>query len=498
MRKFQLPLQTGSLIASFMCWVLISSLMVYIKADIPLTSGQAAWVTAIPVILGSVLRIPVGFLTNRFGARLMFVISFLALLLPIGYLGFAHSFWDLIISGFFLGIGGATFSIGVTSIPKYYPKEKHGTVNGIYGIGNMGTAFTTFGAPILANSFGWRSAVFVFLIWVALFALINFIGGDRQEPKVRVSMKGQFLQVYKNEKLWFLCIFYFITFGSFVAFTIYLPNFFVSQFHLEKVDAGLRTAGFIVLATLLRPIGGVLSDKFNAYAVLMFVFGGLTLSGILLSFTLSMPLFTVGCLAVAVCAGTGNGAVFKLVPLYFAKQGGIANGIVSAAGGLGGFFPPLMLTMLYGMTGHYSIGFMALSEAALASLVLVFWLSFQSRVQLYADIVSSTADAVMVTDKESKIITVNHAFTQVTGYAKQDVIGRNPSILSSGKHDRRFYEEFWESLNDKGHWQGEITNKRADGSLYREWLTVSTIKDDQDRVKNYVAIFSDLSKQKER
>ncbi|MNU68421.1 putative nitrate transporter NarT [compost metagenome] len=472
--------------------------MVYIKDDIALTSGQAAWVTAIPVILGSILRIPAGFLANRYGARIMFVISFAALLLPIGYLGYAHSFIDLMISGFFLGIGGATFSIGVTSLPKYYPREKHGTINGIYGIGNMGTAFTTFGAPILANALGWRNAVYVYLFLVAGFALINFVLGDRQENKVNSSMRGQFHQVYRNEKLWFLSMFYFITFGSFVAFTIYLPNFFVSQFALDKVDAGIRTAGFIVLATLLRPVGGILSDKLNPYVVLMFVFGGLTLSGILLSFTLSMPLFTVGCLAVAVCSGIGNGAIFKLVPLFFAKQSGIANGIVSAAGGIGGFFPPLMLTLLYGMTGHYSIGFMALSEAALASLVLVFWMSFQSRIQLYADIVNSTADAVMVTDDQSTIITVNHAFTQVTGYSKQEVIGGKPSVLSSGKHDREFYDNFWKSLVEKGHWQGEIINKRADGTLYREWLTVSAIKDEQDRVKNYVAIFSDITNQKER
>ncbi|WP_336245799.1 nitrate/nitrite transporter [Paenibacillus apiarius] len=381
--KIQLPLQTASLIASFMVWVLISSLLSYIKTDIPLTAGQSAWASAVPVILGSVLRIPAGFLANRFGARLLFAVSFAAMLLPIAYLSIAQTFLDLILSGFFLGIGGATFSIGVTSLPKYYPKEKHGTVNGIYGIGNMGTAITTFGAPLLANAFGWRGAVQSYLVLVSGVALLNVFLGDRHEPKVRNSWREQFRQVYKNEKLWFLSLFYFITFGSFVAFTIYLPNFFVSHFHLEKVDAGLRTAGFIVLATLTRPVGGFLSDKLNPFLVLKLVFLGLTVSGILLSFVLNMPLFTLGCLTVALCAGVGSGAVFKLVPLHFSKQGGIVNGIVSAAGGLGGFFPPLILTLLYSWTGHYSIGFMALSESALASLILVFWMSFQARIQNY-------------------------------------------------------------------------------------------------------------------
>lgn len=496
-RKIQLPLQTGNLVASFMCWVLISSLMANIKTDIPLTSSQSAWATAIPVILGSVLRIPAGFLTNRYGARVLFMISFLALLLPIAYLGYAHSFMDLMISGFFLGIGGATFSIGVTSLPKYYPREKHGTVNGIYGIGNMGTALTTFGAPLLANLIGWRSAVYWYLALVTGLALLNFVWGDRREAKVKVSIMGEFRQVYNNRKLWFLSIFYFITFGSFVAFTIYLPNFFVSQLDLSKVDAGIRTAGFIALATLLRPVGGILSDRTNPYIVLMFVFAGLTFSGILLSFSLSMVLFTIGCLTVAICAGIGNGAVFKLVPLLFSKHAGIVNGIVSAAGGLGGFFPPIILTTLYGLTGHYSIGFMALSEAALASLVLVFWMAFQDKMQLSEEIVNSTADAVLVTDPKNNIVAVNHAFTQITGYSKDEVIGKNPSFLHSGKQDQTFYESFWKKLLDTGHWQGEIMNKRADGSLLQEWMTVSAIKDDSDNVKNYVAIFSDITHKKE-
>ncbi|AEH54587.1 major facilitator superfamily MFS_1 [Heyndrickxia coagulans 2-6] len=189
-------------------------------------------------------------------------------------------------------------------------------------------------------------------------------------------------KVYRDRRLWFLSIFYFITFGSFVAFTVYLPNFLVSNFSLAKVDAGMRTAGFILLATLLRPLGGFLSDKYNPYTVLTLTFAGLTISGILLSLSLGITLFTIGCLAVAFCAGIGNGAVFKLVPLYFSNQAGTVNGIVAAAGGLGGFFPPLLLTFVYGLTKSYAIGFMSLSEVALASLVLVFWMRFseQSRV----------------------------------------------------------------------------------------------------------------------
>lgn len=492
-KRMQLPLQTLSLVVSFMAWVLISSLIAYIGSDIPLTSGEKAWTTAIPVILGSLLRIPAGFLTNRYGSRWMYTISFFILLLPVFYLSRADSFLDLAISGFFLGIGGATFSIGVTSLPKYYPKEKQGTVNGIYGIGNLGTAISTFGAPLLADAVGWKMAVTWFLVLLVLFAALNLLFGDRKEERTRSSWISQFKQVYRNEKLWFFSIFYFITFGSFVAFTIYLPGFLVSYFELDKVDAGLRTAGFIALATLLRPAGGVLSDKTNPFKVLMFVFAGLTVSGVLLSFGLTMPLFTAGCFVVAICAGIGNGAVFKLVPLYFSKQGGIASGVVSAAGGLGGFFPPLLLTLLFNWTGHYAIGFMALSEASLASFILVLWVFFNNKLEFAADIIRSTADAIMVTDTKGVIQSVNAAFTRVTGYSKEDVIGKNPSLLSSGYHDKAFYDSFWSTLQATGKWQGEIVNRRANGDIYREWLSVTALKDDQDSVKQYVAIFSDLS-----
>ena len=376
-QKLQLPLQSLSLVAGFMVWVLISSLMPHIKQDIPLTDGETSLVTAIPVILGSLLRIPLGYYTNKFGARITFMISFLLLLFPIFWISAADSLSDLIIGGFFLGIGGAVFSIGVTSLPKYYPKEKHGFVNGVYGAGNVGTAITTFAAPVVAKAAGWENTVRMFIVLVAVFALLNFLFGDRKEPKVTVSVSEQIKAVYRNQTLWFLSLFYFIPFGSFVAFTIYLPNFLVNNFGLDPVDSGLRTAGFIAVATFLRPVGGWLADKFNALKLLMYVFAGCTLSGILLAFSPSLGLYGFGVLTVAVCAGIGNGVIFKLVPFYFSKQAGIVNGIVSAMGGLGGFFPPLILSSVFQATGHYAIGFMALSEAALASFVIVAWMYFQ-------------------------------------------------------------------------------------------------------------------------
>lgn len=495
-RKWQLPLQTLNLVVGFMVWVILSSLMPFIKETVPLSPGEVAWVTAIPVLLGSLLRIPIGYWSNRFGARTIFCISFLLLLAPVFYISKATTYVDLLIGGMFLGIGGAVFSVGVTSLPKYYPKEKHGSINGIYGMGNIGTALTAFSAPVLAVSFGWTTTVQMFMILLVGFALLTFFLGDKNEPRVVTPLRQQIMSVYKNEKLWLISLFYFITFGCFVAFTVYLPNFLVSHFQLDKVDAGMRTAGFILLATAARPLGGWLGDRWNPFKALMIVFAGLALAGILLSFSPSMQMYTVGCLLVATCAGMGNGAVFKLVPMYFSKQAGIVNGIVSAMGGLGGFFPPLMLTMLFNLTGHYAIGFMALSQFALASLILVVWMFYQEKLQLASTILEKTGEAILITDTKGVIKSANHAFSKVTGFSMNEVIGKSPNILKSGKQDAVFYQKMWESIKQNGYWQGEIWNRRKNGEQYLQWLTISAILDDGGEVQYYAGMFSELTHQK--
>ena len=492
-KKLQLPLQTANLVVGFMVWVLISSLLPFIREDIAIPAEKLAIVTAVPIVLGSILRIPLGYYANIFGARIIFFVSFILLLFPVFYISAASTFTDLIIGGTFLGIGGAVFSVGVTSLPKYYPKEKHGLVNGIYGMGNMGTAISTFAAPVIATQVGWSMTVKFYLVLLLIFAALNFIFGDKQEVKVKTPILEQIKGVYKNEKLWFFSLFYFITFGSFVAFTIFLPNFLVTYFELEKVDAGMRTAGFIAVATFLRPVGGWLADKFQPLFLLMGVFSCLTFAAIILAFSPTIALYTVGSMLIAVAAGIGNGVIFKLVPFYFNKQAGIVNGIVSMMGGLGGFFPPLLLSIIHSMTGSYSIGFMAFSQVALASLVLVIWLYYMDRLSMSAEVFNSTGQGIVVTDASGTIQSVNPAFTRLTGYTEEEVVGSNPNMYSSGRQTKEFYTSMWGQIGQDGLWQGEIWNKRKNGEEYLELLSISAVKDGSGDITRYVGTFSDIT-----
>lgn len=494
-KKIQLPLQTANLVVGFMVWVLISSLLPFISEDIAIPAERLAIVTAVPVVLGSILRIPLGYYANIFGARIIFMVSFILLLFPVFYISETTSFAGLIIGGTFLGIGGAVFSVGVTSLPKYYAKEKHGLVNGIYGMGNIGTAVSTFAAPVIATQIGWSMTVKLYLVLLLIFAALNFIFGDKQETKLKTPIIEQIKGVYKNEKLWFFSLFYFITFGSFVAFTVFLPNFLVTYFGLEKVDAGMRTAGFIVVATLLRPVGGWLADRFQPLFLLMGAFAGLTLAAIVLAFSPGIGLYTVGSILIAAMAGIGNGVIFKLVPFYFNKQAGIANGIVSMMGGLGGFFPPLLLATIHSMTGSYSIGFMAFSQVALVSLVLVVWLYYMDRVSLAKEVFDSTGQGILVTNPNGKILSVNPAFTKLTGYTEEEVIGSNPNVLSSGRQSKQFYTSMWSVIGEEGSWQGEIWNKKKDGTEYLELLTINAVKNNSGEVERYVGTFSDITPQ---
>lgn len=374
----QLALATLAFAVAFANWGLIAGLAPLLRPELHLTATQASLMIAIPVILGSLGRIPVGLLTDRYGGRLLFSGLLIFGLIPTIALAFNHSYSSLLFWGFWLGLAGSSFVIGVGFVSLWFPPERQGTALGIYGIGNIGQSVAVFLGPVLAVRIGIPATVLVFgcvsLIWGLVFALWARNGERRAPPK---TWQESIRVLYTEPLSWALSLFYFLTFGGFVALGIYLPTLLRDTFQLTPEDAGARAAGFIVLATLARPLGGWLSDRFGGQRVLAVVFLGIAL----LAWPMALPsiyTFTISALGCAALLGLGNGAVFKLVAQYFPTQVGTVTGLVGAAGGLGGFFPPLVLGALADATGSLTLGFVFLTLFALGC-ELVLWLVFLRR-----------------------------------------------------------------------------------------------------------------------
>ena len=364
-------LSTTAFAVSFAVWGLIGALAPTFAQAYGLSAKAKSLMIAIPVLLGALGRIPAGMLADRFGGRRVFAALLLLAAIPAVLIGLSHSYAQLISLGLFLGIAGSTFPVGVGFTSKWFTPDQQGTALGVYGMGNIGQSIAVFGAPVLAIAFGsWRPVFFVFaavsVIWAAFFYLFARDATSDAKPKTMAEN----LAVLRREPLaWVLSLFYFLTFGGFVAFSIYLPTLLRDNFKLSAADAGARTAGFVLLATVMRPVGGMLADRLGGARVLVPVFLAVAVLGVLMGCPW-MPTFTVGALGAAAALGLGNGAVLKLVPQYFPKETATVTGMVGAFGGLGGFFPPLVLGVLRDATGTYSWGFVFLAMFALVCLAV--------------------------------------------------------------------------------------------------------------------------------
>jgi NNP family nitrate/nitrite transporter-like MFS transporter len=331
---------------------------------------QKSVAIAIPVLLGSLGRIPLGILTDRFGGRIVFSLVMVFSIIPAFLMGGVSSYSQLLIYGFLIGIALASFSVGVGFVNGWYPPERQGFALGIYGAGNIGQSLAAYGSPVLAAAVGfkwgfWTFGVLLF-IWLIVFATLARNAPNRGPAKSLVEI----VHPLHDKRSWVLSLYYFLTFGGFVAMAVYLPTLLTEVFKLTPQDAGFRTAGFVVLATLMRPVGGSLADKFGGRTILKWVFPATGAMALFLACPL-MSTFTVGALGMAAAIGLGNGAVFKLVPEYFPKSVGSVTGLVGAAGGLGGFFPPLLLGIIKQQSGSFTLGFILLSCFALLCLVVL-------------------------------------------------------------------------------------------------------------------------------
>ncbi|GBF11156.1 putative nitrate transporter NarT [Tepidibacillus sp. HK-1] len=360
-----------AMIVTFVLWASLAPMAYEIGRVYRLSVTEKSILVAIPVLLGSLMRIPVGVITDLYGGRKVFTLLLLFLIIPTVGIGLAQSFTMLLFWAFLIGMAGTSFAIAITYVSKFYSQEKQGLILGIVGIGNAGTAVSNFTLPTVANHFG-ISITFWLMSTVTGITAILFWTNTKEMPLLQQKkFILQSFSVMKYKDTWALSNFYFVTFGSFVAFGVYLPSLLQDLFHLSTVDAGLRAAGFIILATAARPLGGYFSDRYHAGKVLHIAFLMIIFSSILLTFcTKNFILFSIGSLTIALFVGIGNGAVFKLVAQLFPNDTGAVTGIVGAVGGIGGFFPPILMGMIKEMTGNYSLGFLLLAIYTLVNVAI--------------------------------------------------------------------------------------------------------------------------------
>lgn len=357
-----LGLATVAFALCFSAWGMLAPLAPKVQDKLDLSNTETAIMIAIPVLLGSLLRIPLGWLTDKLGGRVIFTFMLAYSAAAAVLIGFATSYVALLGAGFLLGGAGASFAVGVPFVAKWYPPKRQGFALGVYGMGNIGTAVAAFSVPFIYGRYGQAAAGFTFGIAIGLFTLIW--ASTAQDAPATTAKRPDYREVIRSGwPLWQLAFFYFVTFGGFVAMAIFLPKLLVDWFDFSLTDAGLRAAGFTVVATAVRPIGGWLSDRIGASTVLTVAFFGVGLDAVGLSWQSTDPAIvpvTIFCLTMAGFLGLGNGAVFKMVPHQFPHSTGAVTGIVGAAGGLGGFFPPLILGVVKDATGTFTMAFVFL------------------------------------------------------------------------------------------------------------------------------------------
>src|SRR5665213_1612385 len=357
---------------SFMVWVILGPLAPFLRQQFGLSATEQGLLVAIPLLGGSLFRPVLGVLADRIGGRRAGLLG-LGLTLVALLIGWTvvTAAWHLFVLGFFLGIAGATFAVALPLASKWYPAEYQGLAMGIVGAGNSGSLLATLVAPRLAERIGWASTFGLAMLPVTCVAIVfALMAKDSPTRAARATWKDYTDVLREPDTLWFSFL-YSLTFGGFVGFTSFLTTFFNDQYHVSRVRAGDFTTIVVVSGSLMRPLGGWLSDRIGGYRLLLILLGGVAVClGVVatlppLVLVVPMLFLTVGCL------GMGNGAVFQLVPQRFAGRMGIITGIVGAAGGLGGFFLPSVLGAAKDATGTYATGLTLFSVAFVAGAILL-------------------------------------------------------------------------------------------------------------------------------
>lgn len=377
----------------FAVWMIFAVLGIPVKTQLGLNETEFGLLTAMPVLSGSLIRVPLGIWTDRYGGRLVFFLLMLASVVPIYLLSYATAYWHFLVLGLFVGLAGGSFSVGTPYVARWFQKERRGLAMGIFGAGNSGSALTKFVAPAIIAGFGWQMLPKVYalgmLVTALLFWFFSYTDKSHQVP-AGVSFAEQ-MKVLKDPRVWRYCQYYSVVFGGYVGLALWMTKYYVSEYGFDMRLAALLAACFSLPGGVLRALGGWISDKFGAYKVTWWVMWVCWICFFLLSYPqtsmliktvngdlnlhigLSPWMFTTLLFVVGVAMAIGKASVFKFISDDFTDNIGAVSGVVGLAGGLGGFVLPIMFGALVDLTGVRSSAFMLLYGTVCVALV---WMHF--------------------------------------------------------------------------------------------------------------------------
>jgi NNP family nitrate/nitrite transporter-like MFS transporter len=395
-RSKQISVVTMSTLAFTVCfavWMMFAVIGIPIKKMLDLNETQFGLLAATPVLTGSLIRLPLGMWTDKFGGRIVFFILMLSTVVPIWFIGEATRYWHFLVLGLFVGLAGGSFSVGIAYCARWFEQKNQGFAMGIFGAGNSGAALTKFVAPTLVVAWGWSMVpkVYAIAMLVTALAFWFFTYTDPKHVQAKsVTVKDQLLAL-KDPNVWKLCQYYSIVFGGYVALSLWMTKYYITEYGFGIEAAALLAACFSLPGGVLRAMGGWMSDRWGAHPVTWWV---MLVSWVCLFF-LSYPqtevvirtikgdmtfhiglnvwVFTALMFLMGISWAIGKASVFKYISDEYSHNIGVISGIVGLIGGLGGFFLPIMFGALVDLTGVNSAIFMLMWGITLVSLIWMYW-----------------------------------------------------------------------------------------------------------------------------
>ena len=371
-------LSTAAFTTCFAAWTIFSIIGVQIKKDLGLTDAQFGLLVGTPILTGSLIRLILGIWADQFGGRLVTLVTMLLAALATFLLTYAYDYPTFLLAALGVGLAGGVFSVGVTYVSKWFPKERQGTALGIFGAGNVGAAITKFLAPVVMVAFGWKAVAQVWALALIVMALIFFIGtkddpdlAARRRSGTKPEPMSAMLAPLATVQVWRFSLYYFFAFGGFMALALWLPRYLVGVYGFDIATAGMVAAAYSIPGSIFRALGGVLSDRKGARSVMYGMFAVSAVATLILSLPsgITPAVFIVVVFVLGFVMSLGKAAVYKHIPAYYPDSVGAVGGVVGMVGGLGGFILPIAFGLLKDATGLWSSCFLLLFAVVAVSLI---------------------------------------------------------------------------------------------------------------------------------